>query len=793
MKRQTPLCLMRFVSGFVLLAMVLTGLGAHATPARAADPGQPPAAIVVYGKGNGHGRGMSQYGALGWATVYGKTWQEILAFYYGGTTLSPLGPSDVALTPGGVMSVRLTALDGRQTSVLSDNSSLLLTNDPVPGRKWTSLVAREISGTVGTYRVWGSTTPACPSAAADPSASNFVQVADIAGGVTFSTTLSNDRSTAVIPNDAIGLCEPTGRVRYYRGTIRALNGSEGENRTVNFVQLDDYLRGVVPRESPASWGDSANGAGMNALRAQAVAARSYSLGQARYTYAKTCDTQSCQVYGGAALRERVGGAPFILEDIRTNTAIADTSGVVVRNANGGVVSTEFTSSNGGRTAGTTFPMQVDAGDVVADSSDLSWSTVIAAKTFETKYPEIGVLLSVVTTHDGMGGEWNGYATSVAINGTAGTKILSGWDFRSIFSLRAPWYETVPVYGSGAADPIVGPILFLGDSVGESVRSEFDNIVLPAYPTVNYQAVSGRCMIGATCMGQPDGITVVNSLTPEQVPAIAIVELGYNDSPSSYALEVEQVSAALIARGVQRIIFVNMSTRRATTDYTSMNAVLAAAAATNPKITLFDWNAYSSQTQHWRWYVKNDNVHLTSTGQTEFALFLRAQLDALRVQGLLPQSAAAPDLIVGLPLRVSNRGDMVKVLQRSLNAAFKLKKKALRVDGVYGKTTKALVARYETVMGIPVDGLADEAVWKALGLDQKPSNAVLRRGAKHPSVKTAQTALSRVMKVTLPASGTYDSRTFAYVKQFQARAKLRQSGNVNRATWLALMTTAARTS
>ena len=63
-------------------------------PSAAEDmAGQPPASILVNGKGNGHGRGMSQYGALGWATTYNKTWQEILDFYYGGTTVSPLTAS----------------------------------------------------------------------------------------------------------------------------------------------------------------------------------------------------------------------------------------------------------------------------------------------------------------------------------------------------------------------------------------------------------------------------------------------------------------------------------------------------------------------------------------------------------------------------------------------------------------------------------------------------------------------------------------------------------------------------
>jgi SpoIID/LytB domain protein len=76
------------------------GLAAIAAPAAHAElaPGQTPASILVYGRGNGHGRGMSQYGSLGWATAYNKTWQEILNFYYEGTTLSQLTEADAGRT-----------------------------------------------------------------------------------------------------------------------------------------------------------------------------------------------------------------------------------------------------------------------------------------------------------------------------------------------------------------------------------------------------------------------------------------------------------------------------------------------------------------------------------------------------------------------------------------------------------------------------------------------------------------------------------------------------------------------
>jgi len=773
----------------VVLALLSTG-----TPVVRAETvaGQTPVAILVNGRGFGHGRGLSQFGSYGWATQFGKTWQEILDFYYGGTTLSQLTESDQGLSPGGKIAVRLTTLDGRQTAVLSDNSSLVLANDPVPGRKWAALVAREIAGTTAQYRVWGSTVAKCPVAAKTPEESGFVAVADVATTAAFTTTLSDDATTAVVPNDMVGVCEPGGSVRYYRGTIAAVNGTDGENRTVNTLRVDEYLRGVVPRESPASWGDAANGAGMNALRAQAVAARSYALSSKGYSYAKLCDTQDCQVYGGAALRDKVGGKLTVLEDLRTNAAITDTSGFVMRDAAGKVVRTEFTSSNGGRTAGTTFPMRVDDGDIAADPAELRWSNVISKATIEKKYPEIGVLVSVVTTHDGIGGEWNGYATSVAINGTAATKTLTGWEFRSAFSLRSPWYETTPIYGAAADAPVVGSMLFIGDSVGESIRTEFESVVLPAYPTTNIQVASGRCMVGPTCLGQPDGLTIINSLPPEQTPAIALIELGYNDMSMSYATEIDQVVAALTARGVQRIVFVNMSTRRQTADYGTMNAMLAKAAIAYPNVTVLDWNAYSADPAEWRWFVKDDNVHLTATGQTEFALFLRTQLDSMRGQGLLPLTPSPLNFIVGLPLKQNDRGNMVRTLQIALNKALNLRKRAIKLDGIFGTTTKARVTRYETLMGLPVDGIADEAVWKGLGLDTRPVLSVLKTGTQHASVKTVQASLARVMKVSLPTTGVFDRTTQGYVREFQRRMNLRPSGVVNRPTWLALMTTSAQT-
>src|SRR5205814_4118171 len=120
-------------------------------------------------------------------------------------------------------------------------------------------------------------------------------------------------------------------------------------RAVNKVSLEGSVKGVVPRESPSGWGTSGGGAGMHALRAQAVAARSYASAERRSEWAQTCDTQSCQVYGGRATQD---GAGFTnLEADTSNQAVDDTKGEVrVFLSDGSVARTEFSSSTGGYTA-----------------------------------------------------------------------------------------------------------------------------------------------------------------------------------------------------------------------------------------------------------------------------------------------------------------------------------------------------------------------------------------------------------------------------------------------------------
>jgi len=762
----------------------------------------PPLGIVIRGHGNGHGRGLSQYGALGWATKLGSSWQDILNFYYGGSgrVLATLTEADAAATPGGVMSVRLQTLDARPTAVISDNSTASWTGAT---GTYGALVARMVSTNV--YDVYGAATATCAPDTDNPT--GFTLIGDnVAGPIDF-VSAQGSVPTAVSPTDLLGLCEPpstaytTGRIRYYRGSIRATVDIVGNRRTVNLLNSESYLRGVVPRESPAGWGDIGGGLGMNALRAQAVAARSYSLSEARYTYAKTCDTEDCQVYGGAGLRNVGSKTASVIEDKRSDLAITDTAGYVVKDSRNTIMRTEFTSSNGGRTAGGQFPAQIDNGDIAADAALQSWSRLLSASAIQKAYPSIGVFTTMTTAHDGLGGDWNGYTTSVIITGTAGTVTRTGGQFRSDFDLNSSWFEAFPVAAADPASPPVGSILFVGDSVGESIATEFAAIVTPAYPVMNFQSCAGRGMAGASCLFavtapqiNTDGVGVVNSF---DAPAIAIVELGYNDDPATFDGKVQQMLAALISKAVQRVIFVNMSTRSTKRSYAKSNEALAAAAAKNPGITIFDWNTASSAVNQWRWFDNTSLccfVHLSTTGQAEFALFLRQQLDALRPAGSLPTTAAVAPLMLGLPLAKKDAGAMVAVVQKKLNLTLNLVGKSrLATDGAFGSGTERAVRAFQTASVLPVSGIVDRATWDALGLAGRTDLAVLKVGSRHPAVSSLQQALSKVLKKKITATGIFTTALANDVKLFQKRVKLPVNGRVGPSTWKVLTAAAALTS
>ncbi|HTZ42337.1 MAG TPA: SpoIID/LytB domain-containing protein [Jatrophihabitans sp.] len=396
------------VTGAVTAASLVGMVGA-AAPAHAWASGT----VDFTGHGNGHGRGMGQWGAYGYAVDYGWSYTQILNHYYGGTAVQAVGLA--------AMTVDLSELDGNGSVWVTSGSAFTAGGLSIPAHGSARITLANGALTVQ------ANTAGCGNPLGGPHAT---------GSGLFQSSVAAPSSVGQM----LTVCD-SGRA--YRGTLTLVNGG-GASRVVNTLSMDDYLRGVVPRESPASWGDAAGGKGMNALQAQAIAARSYAAVSNRYSWAKICDSQNCQVYGGAGLN----GA--LIEDSRSNTAVTSTSAKVLVKG-GAVVSAEYSASTGGWTAGGTFPAVQDLGDIEAPDHD--WTDSVPVGDVQDAFG-VGTLQSISVTRNGLGSD-GGRVLSATVTGTGGSTTVSGAQFASAVGLKSDWFTV--------HNPVV-PTMYLTNSL-----------------------------------------------------------------------------------------------------------------------------------------------------------------------------------------------------------------------------------------------------------------------------------------------------------------------------------------
>ena len=253
---------------------------------------QAKSSFVIKGAGFGHGIGLSQYGADGYAQ-HGFDYKTIVGHYYQGTGLATVSPAPT-------IRVLLQSVSAPSFTGATDASGRTL--DPAK----TYSVVRAGSGSV---------------ALRSPAGRKLA---------TFDGTL---RVTGDAPLRLNGLAGNGVRSGRYRGALEFRAGLFGGVSAINALGLEDYVRGVVSAESPASWPAAA-------LEAQAVVARSYAIttdaGSAGDGFTAYPDTRS-QMYRGVAA-----------EYASTQSAVSATRGQVVTYGGKPVV-TYFFSTSGGKT------------------------------------------------------------------------------------------------------------------------------------------------------------------------------------------------------------------------------------------------------------------------------------------------------------------------------------------------------------------------------------------------------------------------------------------------------------
>jgi peptidoglycan hydrolase-like amidase len=175
----------------------------------------------------------------------------------------------------------------------------------------------------------------------------------------------------------------------FRGTLRSAQTAAGSTgrAIVNVVRLEDYVKGVVPNEMPALWAPAA-------VRAQAVAARSYAVYQRTYRahgWFDVYDTAVSQVYRGAGSQQPA-----------SDRAVAATRRRILTYA-GRPAFTEFSSSNGGYMVENPGYPYLRSGRDVYDPV-IRWTTKVSLSAFKARFMPGWTIARVgVRTHPNEGG------------------------------------------------------------------------------------------------------------------------------------------------------------------------------------------------------------------------------------------------------------------------------------------------------------------------------------------------------------------------------------------------------
>jgi SpoIID/LytB domain protein len=189
-------------------------------------PARSGALFLISGHGWGHGVGMGQWGAQGYA-LQGYTSDQILAAYYPGTTE---GQTTAA-------SIRVLLTSGKKTLTISSDQPVTVADangveHTLPAGDTTLTPALELAVDGGPKQ------PLTPPLTFSPAAGSTLTLG-----------------------------------RPYRGQL-LVDVVNGRLRAINTIPVEQYLYGVVPAEMPSTWLSAA-------LEAQAVAARSYALASRR--------------------------------------------------------------------------------------------------------------------------------------------------------------------------------------------------------------------------------------------------------------------------------------------------------------------------------------------------------------------------------------------------------------------------------------------------------------------------------------------------------------------------------
>lgn len=510
----------RITLAITLLALLLTQLPAGATPEEPTWPGMPPEPehetstdtadaddVVFRGHGWGHGIGMSQYGAMAQATE-GRGYRQILGHYYTDATVRDItGLVSPWLLRGDSLWVNLLGGDVNGVpgaTFTPRGGSVRVCQNPPPGlsleRGARNPYVRILEMTLKRRGVFEGT----PNILFDRATEDAVETVQRNNGLVVDGVVGPDTINELWPSDGTGdrcffdVTMPAGdpfsvnavgsnrcrlSVMAARGScVAAIKGLTATKRvelaeksydgrpqhfadgnirvrpvrgSVHVVLQTDpetYMRGIA--EVPAAWPTQM-------LKAQAVAARSYAMGQAaaqgpavRFSAERRAQchchlysTVASQVYSGWNREQEYDGA--------WADAARSTAGEVMSHPDAGLVTAFYSSSSGGRTenveevwGGSAVAYLRSVDDRWARDPDINpyanWTAVISASKVAAAL-DFGTMTRIVVESRNTSGS----ADMVRFEGDGVTKRLSGYELRSVLGLRSAYFD---VDWEGSASP-----------------------------------------------------------------------------------------------------------------------------------------------------------------------------------------------------------------------------------------------------------------------------------------------------------------------------------------------------
>jgi stage II sporulation protein D len=438
--------------------------------------------FTIRGAGFGHGIGLSQYGAYGYA-AHGSNWRDIVLHYYKGTSLGNAA--------------------GRTIRVLMQT---------------------------GKNSAWFNGATAAGDKKLDPNLTyrvvrkglNQVQLKAAQGKKPLATfeaplTITSSADSVVLQGRAMnGLT--SGR---YRGALEVRPGLFGGLTVVNALPLDDYVKGVIVGEMPASWPQEA-------LQAQSVVARSYALvtDAGGTVFDQYPDTRSQMYYGMS--RETAG----------TNQAVDATAGQVVMYGDT-VASTYYFSTSGGRTENIENSWPGTAPVAYLKSVDDPYDTASPYHRWRRAYSSKGLgaklrgwvkgkLREVKVTQRGVSPR----IVQAEIVGSKGSTLVTGPQIRNRLSLPDTWAYFVMIKSgqpqqqqTAATDPTAGGITDGGGTT--ATASWLRRIVAPR-----------QLIVSGSVSPRPKKIT----LQQLEGQTWKTIGLGRTDARGRYALLVQTTGA-----------------------------------------------------------------------------------------------------------------------------------------------------------------------------------------------------------------------------------------------------------